>query len=163
VNDYSKRNQELRRLQQQELQRRTGEWHQELLALQDMQRGERTKLQQELASEDRRLRNRLLDLLRPGRQKTRHQRAESRLGSKQASERGQVHQRALQEREQIDARYARIREQIDRQERRHLESREAQRVQRAERERTDAEKRELFERYFPPPQQDRTRDRERDR
>jgi hypothetical protein len=163
MDDYLKRNEELNRLQRQELERRTGEWNQELLALQETQRGERSDLQQDLAAEDRRLKNRLLDLVVPARQRTRHEIANSALDYKHATERDHVQHQALQERDQIDARYTRARKQLDRDEQRRLENQESTRTDRAEQARRDIEKRELFARYFPAPEQDRSPDKERDR
>ena len=162
MDDYLKRNEDLRRLQRQELERRSGEWNQDLRALQDMQRKEQSHLQQDLAAEDRRLRNRLLDVLVPSRKQTRHEIAETALDRKHAAERDHVQQQTLQEREELNARYSQLAKQIDRQEQRRLEQQESQRTDRAEQTRREIERRELFARYFPAPEQDRTRDRERD-
>jgi hypothetical protein len=164
VDDYQKRSDELKRLQRQELERRSKEWDQELKALNEQQRGERRELQQELAAEDRRLRNRLLDPLAPGRKQTRHEIARTALDRAHATERDHIHHQALQEREATNARYDQHRKQLDTQERRRLEAREAKRVREADRQRQAVEeKRELFARYYPVrPAPERERDRQRD-
>jgi hypothetical protein len=164
VDDYQKRSDELKRLQRQELDRRSKEWEQELKALAKLQRAERRELQQELTAEDRRLRNRLLDPLIPGRKKARHEIPATALDRKHTTQRDYIHQQALREREHTTARYDRARRELDREERYRLEAREGKRVRQAERQRQAIEeKRELFERYYPvgqAPERNRAKDRD---
>lgn len=163
MDDYLKRNEELRRFQRQEIERRNTEWGRELLALQQMQRDEQSRLRQDLAAEDRRLKNRLLDLIAPARKQARYARAETALERKHATQREHIQYQTVHEREQLTARYAQLRKQIDRNEQRRLERQETVRTSRADRTRREIENRELFARYFPVPEQDRSRDRERER
>ena len=164
MDDYTKNSEELRRLQKQELERRLGDWRQELTAVQKEQREQRAQLQKDLSAEDRRPRNRVLDLVVPGRRRERHEHANSALAQEHATVRDEIQQRGAQERDYIDARYAQRRKQLDAQERRRLETREAKRGRHAEHQRkTIEEKRALFARYFPTPHApDRSRDRTRE-